>query len=97
MKTVLITLCLACLLILGGCSDDKNVTINNNGNNGAGNGDNGGNGGGGNTGDNLQTFVLNNCGGVTDGEPMAINGAMFPANDTEDPTQSIYTRNCLNQ
>jgi len=94
MKTLLITLCLACVLILAGCSGDKDVSIGNNGGNDNGNGNNGG---GGNTGDNLQTFVLNNCGGVTDGQPMAINGAMFPANDTEDPTQSIYTRNCLNQ
>lgn len=92
MKTLLITLCLACLLVVGGCSDDKDVTLNNGSN---GNGNTPGNPD--NPGANLQTFVLNNCGMVADGDPMAINGAMFPPNDTEDPTQSIYTRNCLNQ
>lgn len=94
MKTLILILCMTLLIALAGCDSTFNGATANN-NNGGGNGGNGGNGS--NPGANLKTFVLNNCGTVTNGDPMAINGAVFPPNDTEDPTQSVYTRNCLNQ
>ncbi len=93
MKALLIALGVAGLIALSGCSDgDGNVDLSGNANNG--NVDDG-NGGGGNAGD-LQTFVINNCMGATGGDAVDIDGRMFPADSTVDPTQSIYTAECLN-
>lgn len=97
MKSLLITLCLGCLLFLGACSDDDNVDLGNNNSSSNGGGGNSGQDSGNNPDANLQKFVLNNCGKTSNDEPLAINGATFPDNETEDPTQSAYTRNCLNQ
>lgn len=101
MKLSIIAFCLAGLLLLGGCEDDFDLEANNQANTpDMNNGDNGNDGNGNDndgTGTDLQMFVLNNCGMVTSGMPIAVNGAMFPDNDTDDPSQSIYTRTCLNQ
>lgn len=90
MKALLIALSVAGVIAMAGCSDgDGNVDLPGNGNV-----DNG-NGGGGDAG-NLQTFVINNCMGATSGDAVDINGRTFPADSTVDPTQSIYTAQCLN-
>lgn len=97
MKTLVLILCMTLVIALAGCEDTYSGATGNN-NNGGNAGNNGGGGGGGtNPTANLKTFALNNCNAATNGEPMAINGASFPPSATEDPTQSIYTRNCLNQ
>lgn len=91
MKALLIALGVAVVVTMAGCSDgDGDVSLSGNGNNG----NNGNDGGGGNV-DNLQTFVVNNCSAVTNGEAFDISGQMFPPDSSTDPVQSIYTGNCL--
>lgn len=92
MKTLVLILCMTLVIALAGCEDTFSGATGNNGNGG-----NNGGGGGSNPTANLKTFALNNCNAATNGEPMAINGASFPPSDIKDPTQSAYTRNCLNQ
>ncbi|GAB3675904.1 hypothetical protein [Salinisphaera aquimarina] len=94
MKAFVLTLCVAGILAIAGCSDNNDAgTLINGGN---GNGDNGNGGGGDGNAGNLQTFVVNNCNAVADGDAMRIDGQQFPADDANaDPTQSIYTANCL--
>lgn len=92
MKALLIALAVAVVVTMAGCSDgDADVTLSSNGN--GNNGNNGGDGGG--NVDNLQTFVVNNCGAVTDGDAFNISGQMFPPDSSTDPVQSVYTGNCL--
>lgn len=78
MKALLIALGVAVVVTMAGCSDgDGNVSLPGNGNNG--------NNGGGGTADNLQTFVVNNCGTVTNGDAFDISGQMFPPDSSTDP------------
>lgn len=94
MKALLIALAVAVVVTMAGCSDgDADVTLSSNGNGNGNNGNNGGDGGG--NVDNLQTFVVNNCGAVTDGDAFDISGEMFPPDSSTDPVQSVYTGNCL--